>query len=237
MPWATSRAGRLARRFAAPAIWASWRALEALLGLQFGLKKAGLRPGGRIKDSIQCATSVETPGFYKAVRAGRIRAVKGNVSGCARRHTGGWRPPARRCRRAGDRLAQNLPFLDADTRAKLIEPDGQYRLHRLMVDPDLPGLGFVGFISSFASTLSAELGAHWLAAGRDRPRAGMAAAGPAGGRDLWRAVHRTFLSRPFRRAEGGHGRADEARESAGGAPGAGQPENLCKVPGNGAGPW
>ena len=93
MPWATSRAGRLARRFAAPAIWASWRALEALLGLQFGLKKAGLRPGGRIKDSIQCATSVETPGFYKAVRAGRIRAVKGNVSGCARRHTGGWPPP------------------------------------------------------------------------------------------------------------------------------------------------
>ena len=32
-----------------------------------------------------------------------------------------------------------------------------------MVNPDLPGLGFVGFNSSFASALSAELGAHWLA--------------------------------------------------------------------------
>ena len=58
---------------------------------------------------------------------------------------------------------QELPFFDAETQAKLIEPDGQYRLHRMIVNPDLPGLGFVGFNSSFASALSAELGAHWLA--------------------------------------------------------------------------
>ena len=59
--------------------------------------------------------------------------------------------------------SQDLPYLDADTQAKLIEPDGQYRLYRMMINPDLPGLGFVGFNSSFASALSAELGAHWLA--------------------------------------------------------------------------
>ena len=58
---------------------------------------------------------------------------------------------------------QDLPFLDADAKAKLIEPDGQHRLHRMIVNPDLPNLGFVGFNSSFVSTLSAELGAHWLA--------------------------------------------------------------------------
>ena len=34
---------------------------------------------------------------------------------------------------------------------------------RRVLAPDLPGLGFVGFNSSFVSTLSAELGAHWLA--------------------------------------------------------------------------
>ena len=164
MPWAPSRAGRLARRLAAPAIWANWRALEALLRLQFGLKKAGLRPEGRIEDSIHCATSIETPGFYKAVRDGRIRAVKGNVSGYAPGSVLVDGAPV-----AADRVvlavgwSQELPFLDADTRAKLVEPDGQYRLHRLMVNPDLPGLGFVGFNSSFASALSAELGAHWLA--------------------------------------------------------------------------
>ena len=164
MPWGPSRAGRLARRLLAPAIWANWRALEALLGLQFGLKKAGLRPEGRIEDSIHCATSIETPGFYQAVREGRIRAVKGSLTG--------YEPGCILV--DGSRIAadvvvlavgwlQDLPFLDADTRAKLIEPDGQYRLHRLMVNPDLPGLGFVGFNSSFASALSAELGAHWLA--------------------------------------------------------------------------
>lgn len=164
MPWGPSRAGRLARRLAAPAIWANWRALEALLGLQFGLKKAGLRPQDRIEDSIHCATSIETPGFYKAVRDGRIRMVQGDITGYG---------PG--CAMAGDaRVAadvvvlaigwlQDLPFLDAETRAKLVGPDGQYRLHRLMVNPDVPGLGFVGFNSSFASALSAELGAHWLA--------------------------------------------------------------------------
>ncbi len=164
MPWGPSRAGRLARRLAAPAIWANWRALEALLGVQFGLKKAGLRPEGRIEDSIHCATSIETPGFYKAVRDGRIRAVKGDAAG--------YEPGAilvDGARVAADVVvlavgwSQDLPFLEADTRAKLIEPDGQYRLYRLMVNPDLPGLGFVGFNSSFASALSAELGAHWLA--------------------------------------------------------------------------
>lgn len=164
MPWAPSRAGRLARRLLAPAIWANWRALEALLGLQFGLRKAGLRPMSRIEDGIHCATSIETPGFYKAVRDGRIRMVQGDITGYG---------PG--CAMVGDaRIAadvvvlatgwlQDLPFLDAETRARLIEPDGQYRLHRLLVNPDLPGLGFVGFNSSFASALSAELGAHWLA--------------------------------------------------------------------------
>ncbi len=164
MPWAPGRAGRLARTLLAPAIWANWRALEALLRVQFGLKRAGLRPEGRIEDSVHCATSIETPGFYKAVRDGRIRAVKGSLTGYA---PGGvlvdGTPVAADLVVLAIGWSQDLPFLDADTRARLIEPDGQYRLHRLMANPDLPGLGFVGFNSSFASALSAELGAHWLA--------------------------------------------------------------------------
>jgi len=164
MPWAPSRAGRLARKLLAPMIWANWRGLEALLGLQFGLKKAGLRPDTRIEDGIHCATSIETPGFYKAVRDGRIRMVKGSITGCAPGHvTVDGAPIAAEVVVLAIGWSQGLPFLDADTRARLIDPDGQYRLHRMMVNPDLPGLGFVGFNSSFASALSAELGAHWLA--------------------------------------------------------------------------
>ncbi len=164
MPWGPSRAGRLTRKLLAPMIWANWRGLEALLGLQFGLKKAGLRPNTRIEDGIHCATSIETPGFYKAVRDGRIRMVKGNISGYEPGHV-----TVDGARIAADAVvlaigwSQELPFLDAETRARLIDPDGQYRLYRLTVNPDLPSLGFVGFNSSFASALSAELGAHWLA--------------------------------------------------------------------------
>ncbi len=163
MPWGPSRAGRLARKLLAPMIWANWRGLEALLGLQFGLKKAGLRPDTRIEDGIHCATSIETPGFYKAIRDGRIRVVKGNITGYEPGHA-----IVDGAKIAADAVvlaigwSQHLPFLDTDTRARLIDPDGQYRLHRMMINPDLPGLGFVGFNSSFASALSAELGAHWL---------------------------------------------------------------------------
>ena len=55
-----------------------------------------------------------------------------------------------------------MPFLPEEDRARLVDPDGQYRLHRLIVNPDLPDMGFVGMNSSFASVLSSELAAHWL---------------------------------------------------------------------------
>ena len=165
MPWAPSRAGRLARRLLAPAIRANWRALEALLDVQFGLRKAGLRPDTRIEDGIHCATGIETPGFYKAVREGRIRAVKGEITGYepGRVVVDGATGIAAHLVVLAIGWSQDLPFLDEDARRLLIEPDGQYRLHRWAVNPDLPDLGFVGFNSSFASALSAELGAHWLA--------------------------------------------------------------------------
>ncbi|MGC2778506.1 MAG: hypothetical protein WA418_23030 [Bradyrhizobium sp.] len=47
-------------------------------------------------------------------------------------------------------------------RKKLIDPDGQYRLYRTIVDPDLPDMGFVGFNSSFCTVLRAALAANWL---------------------------------------------------------------------------
>jgi len=165
MPWAPSRLGRFARRIAAPAIWANWRALEALLTLQFGLKKHGLRPAQRIEDSIHCATSIETPGFYQAVARGTIRMVRGTLAACApgsvTTDTGAVLPAQLVVLAIG--WSQDVPFLEESARRKLIEPDGLYRLYRLIANPDLPGLGFVGFNSSFATPLSAELGAHWLA--------------------------------------------------------------------------
>ena len=55
-----------------------------------------------------------------------------------------------------------MPFLPEEYREKLVEPDGQYRLYRIIANPDLPDMGFVGFNSSFCTVLSAELSANWL---------------------------------------------------------------------------
>jgi dimethylaniline monooxygenase (N-oxide forming) len=56
---------------------------------------------------------------------------------------------------------QRIPFLDDDLRTRL-EHDGGFRLYRLILPPDVPGLGFIGYNSSTASQLTAEVGAHWL---------------------------------------------------------------------------
>lgn len=55
-----------------------------------------------------------------------------------------------------------VPFLSEEERQNLIEDDGQYRMYRLAVNPDLPDMGFVGFNSSFCTILSAEMIANWL---------------------------------------------------------------------------
>jgi dimethylaniline monooxygenase (N-oxide forming) len=164
VPWAPSVSGRIARMLFAPFIWANWRALEMLLEVQFKLKRKGLRPQCKIEDSIHCATSIETPGFYKAVERGDIRMVRGTLARCA---------PGSVITEQGEVLQAGLvilaigwelklPFFDEAVASALVEPDGQFRLYRMIVNPDLPGTGFVGFNSSFITTLSAELSAHWL---------------------------------------------------------------------------
>jgi cation diffusion facilitator CzcD-associated flavoprotein CzcO len=164
MPWSPSTIGRFLRKLFAPFIWVNWRALEALLELQFNLKRNGLRPECRIEDSIHCATSMETPGFYKAVERGEIRTVRGTLSRCT---------PGNIVTDQGEVLNADLvilaigwkldlPFFDEATRSALVDLDGQFRLYRMIVNPDVPGIGFVGFNSSLISMLSAELGANWL---------------------------------------------------------------------------
>src|SRR5438445_5282651 len=55
-----------------------------------------------------------------------------------------------------------VPFRPEEYQNKLVDPDGQYRLYRLIANPDLPDMGFVGFNSSFCTVLCADLAANWL---------------------------------------------------------------------------
>ncbi|TGD98569.1 flavin-containing monooxygenase [Methylobacterium nonmethylotrophicum] len=164
LPFDAGPVRRLAHRLATPLIWANWRALEALLTAQFALRRSGLRPRTRIEDDIHCNLAVETPGFYAMVADGRITARRGTIAayeGGTVRLTGGERVAADLVVMATG-WRQEVPILAPADRARLVDPDGQYRLYRMMVNPDLADLGFVGFNSSFATTLSAELGAAWL---------------------------------------------------------------------------
>lgn len=121
-------------------------------------------PGRRKGDGVNCSVPIATPGFYPMVTDGRIKAVFGtfdHFDGDSIVMSGGERVAADITVLAiGYKLG--VPFLPAAYQQKLVDADGQYRLYRLIANPDLPELGFVGFNSSFCTVLCADLAANWL---------------------------------------------------------------------------
>jgi cation diffusion facilitator CzcD-associated flavoprotein CzcO len=168
--WGQTRMARINHAIAKPFVWANWRALESLLTMQLKLKKTGLKPKGPIETGINCSVPIVTPGFFDMVADGRIKAIQGTFD-----HYEGGDIVLSGGERVGADLAVQavgwklgVPFLAEEYRRKLVEPDGQYRLYRIIANPDLPDMGFVGFNSSFCTVLCAELGANWLVRYADR---------------------------------------------------------------------
>lgn len=168
--WGQSWLARANHAIAKPFVWANWRALESLLSMQLKLKKTGLKPKEPIERGINCSVPIVTPGFFDMVADGRIRAIQGTFA----RYE-----PGTVVLTGGERVATDIaiqavgwklgvPFLPEEYRQKLVERDGQYRLYRIIANPDLPDMGFVGFNSSFCTVLSAELAANWLVRYADR---------------------------------------------------------------------
>src|SRR4029078_9003626 len=119
---------------------------------------------GRIEDGVNCSVPIAPPDFYPMVADGRIKAVFGSFDhyeGDSIVMSGGERVATDVAVLAiGYKLG--VPFLPEAYRQKLVDADGQYRLYRLIANPDLPEMGFVGFNSSFCTVLCADLAAHWL---------------------------------------------------------------------------
>lgn len=162
--WNPTTPQRLRAALLKPLIWANFRGLEAMLKLQLGLKKWDMVPTIPIEKDVSCSIPIVTPGLFESFREGRARPIRGSIERFEPGHavlTTGERVP---CDLAVLAVGWKLgvPYLAAEFREKLIEPDGQYRVYRLSVNPDLPRLGFVGFNSSFCSVLSAEMIANWL---------------------------------------------------------------------------
>jgi len=162
--WGIGPLARIAHVVAKPLVWANWRGLESLLKAQFKLSKCKMVPESRIEDGVNCSVPIATPGFFPMVADGRIRAIRGTFDHYEGKII---------VMGDGDRVAADIavlaigyklgvPFLPEAYRNKLIDADGQYRLYRLIANPDLPELGFVGFNSSFCTVLCADMAANWL---------------------------------------------------------------------------
>lgn len=162
--WGIGTMSKLAHAIAKPFVWANWRGLEALLKAQLKLKKCDMVPEQRIEDGVNCSVPIATPDFFPMVADGRIKAIRGTFERYDDKTivTSG-----------GERLAADIailaigfklgvPFLPEPWRSRLVQPDGQYRLYRVIANPDLPEMGFVGFNSSFCTVLCAEMAANWL---------------------------------------------------------------------------
>jgi dimethylaniline monooxygenase (N-oxide forming) len=162
--WGIGPLTRRAHMIAKPFVWANWRGLESLLKAQFKLSKCKMVPETRIEDDVNCSVPIATPGFFPMVADGRIKAIRGTFDHYAANTvviSNGERVSADIAVLAiGYKLG--VPFLPEAYRVKLVDPDGQYRLYRLIANPDLPDLGFVGFNSSFCTVLCADMAAHWL---------------------------------------------------------------------------
>ncbi|WP_299917963.1 NAD(P)/FAD-dependent oxidoreductase [uncultured Roseobacter sp.] len=162
--WGKSPLQRVIAAALKPLVWANFRGLETLLKLQLGLKKHNMVPKTPIEKEVSCSVPIVTPGLFECLNAGTIVPTIGTFESYEdaglRLSTGEVVPCDIAILAVGWKLG--VPYLPQAYQDKLIEADGQYRVYRLAVNPDLPDMGFVGFNSSFCTVLSAEMIANWL---------------------------------------------------------------------------
>ena len=138
---------------------------------QFGLKRHGLVPGGRMEDIVKGAIGLATEGFFEGVADGSIRVRRDQT--IARLRVIDGRPGAELA--DGTLLpadlvvcatgyTQGVPFLAEAVRQRLFDERGNFMLYRQILPVDVPGLYFNGYNSSFFSPLNAEMAALWIAA-------------------------------------------------------------------------
>lgn len=104
------------------------------------------------------------PEFYDLARQGRLDLRRDDIAAFGDR--------AEVILASGDRVAadvvilatgwrQTLPFLAPELASAALR-DGHFQLHRHILPPTEQRLGFVGYASSTACQLTAEISAHWL---------------------------------------------------------------------------
>ncbi|MDC3983277.1 flavin-containing monooxygenase [Polyangium jinanense] len=140
-----------------------WNQVMGALDMDLGLTKTGLRPEAPLSD-VGCSLNMAPVGFYEAAQRGALKLHRGEI---ARFHEGavetsdGKRIPADVVI-FGTGFRQEFPFLEPSLQRIVQDEEGTFRLYRGLYHPDVPGLGFCGFINSLYSQLTSEVGARWL---------------------------------------------------------------------------
>ncbi|MBD2629145.1 flavin-containing monooxygenase [Trichormus variabilis] len=146
-----------------PLVWGFWRTVETLLRLQLGLDACGMKPEHQI-DKLECSVSIAPPGFFKHIRAGKIKPIKTSIT----KFFSGGIELANGEKVSADIVVlatgfrQEVPFLSEKYRKMLIDEEGNFHLYRHLIHPEIPQIGFVGYNGSFYSQLTSEISAWWL---------------------------------------------------------------------------
>jgi cation diffusion facilitator CzcD-associated flavoprotein CzcO len=145
--------------------------VQSVISRQLKLKKLGALPRGSFERIARSTVSLVTDGFFDLVAKRRI-TIKRDASISQLLVDGrqrfallksGEKVPADIII-CGTGWRQEVPFLDADLQARILDSRGNFRLYRCILPTGMKNLAFNGYNSSFYSPLSAEMGAIWIAA-------------------------------------------------------------------------
>jgi dimethylaniline monooxygenase (N-oxide forming) len=144
--------------------------VQSVITKQLKLKKLGALPRGSFERIARSTVSLVTDGFFDLVAKGRI-AIKRDTAIDQLIVEGGRRFALLKTGEkipadiviCGTGWRQEVPFLDADLQARIMDDRGNFRLYRCILPTGVKNLAFNGYNSSFFSPLSAEMGALWIA--------------------------------------------------------------------------
>jgi dimethylaniline monooxygenase (N-oxide forming) len=155
---------KLLHKFAKPLVWAFWRTNELIVRSQFKLDKIGMTPEIQMNKNLTCTGNLAPEGFYEYIGSGKIQAIKSTIA----QFTSNGVELANGEKIDTDMVifgtgfSQNISFLEEKYRNLVMDENGDFRLYRTIINPDVPNLAFIGYNSSFFCPLTSEVASWWL---------------------------------------------------------------------------
>ncbi|MEM6753250.1 MAG: NAD(P)-binding domain-containing protein [Cyanobacteria bacterium P01_C01_bin.38] len=148
-----------------PLVWSFWRLNELILRKQFSLDGSSLLPLELMNKTLSCAANIAPDNFYEYIHRGKIKVKKAKI---ARFNADGLELESGEKLQAdvvvfGTGFHQDITFLENKYRQFILDENGNFKMYRNLIHPDIPNMGFLGYNSSFFSPLTSEVGAWWLA--------------------------------------------------------------------------